>query len=102
MEEKGYRVNVLIVDGNSTDLTREVALDTGAVLHRKRLARIMFDDGIVVDDVVERDPIRLLEVNGAHDPLAFGQLGHGQYTPYSRAASYMATTFSVGLLSWMA
>ena len=30
LEEKGYRVNVLIVDGNSTDLTREVALDTGA------------------------------------------------------------------------
>jgi len=30
LEQKGYRVNVLVVDGNSTDLTREVAHDMGA------------------------------------------------------------------------
>ncbi len=30
LEQKGYRVNVLVVDGNSTDLTREVAHDVGA------------------------------------------------------------------------
>lgn len=38
LEEKGYRVRLLVVDGNSTDRTREIAREKGAsvVIERRR------------------------------------------------------------------
>ena len=56
-------------------------LDPGALFDRQGLPGIVLDGGVVVEDVIERDAIGLLEANRAQHALAPGHVGHGLFSP---------------------
>jgi len=53
------------------------ALDPRAVLNGQRLPGIVLDHGVVFQDVIDRNAIRLLEANGAQHAFSLGHDGHG-------------------------
>ena len=50
-----------------------------AVVYGQVLPGVVFDDSVILQDIVKRDAICVLETDGAQHPLAFGKGCHGLY-----------------------